>query len=102
MFFILQNKMEAISQWDELLWKSIFGLSTKAIEKKIVNVKDDYNSKESLGVLSPQGNMSLIHANAPDTLEAEQSRLTNSEVGGEEKETSVNDNIVLAPQIEEK
>ena len=55
----------------------------------------------SSGVLSPQGNISPIHVNTPDTLGAEQSRLTKIEEKGEEKETSVNDKIVLAPHIEE-
>ena len=75
MDFILQNKVEDVKQQDELLWKSIFGLSTKGVEKDTITIKDDYNSGESLGVWSLQGNISPVHANTPDTPEAEQSRL---------------------------
>jgi len=45
--------------------------------------------------------MSQVHANTPNTLEVERLRLTTTEANGEEKETSVDSKIILAPHIEE-
>ena len=83
-----------------MLWKRIFGLNTKKVE--ILNIDDEYSSGEISCVLSPQDNMSPIHANTHETLEVEKTRLTNEVEDGEERETNENDKIFLAPHIEEE
>lgn len=90
-FLILQNKMEAIAQQDELLWKNIFGLSTKAtnIEKGTEMVTlEEYHS------------MSPILVDTLDTLEAKQSRFMVKEAKTNMKDTSVDSQIVSTTHIE--
>lgn len=69
---ILQNKVEVIVQQNELLWKTIFGLTTEGVEQEkeqdIVTIEDDQSNKEGLGMSSSKGNISPIHATTPDTL----------------------------------
>lgn len=51
MFLILKNKEEVEWQQSELFWKIFFGPTLKQIET--VNINDEHNSGEFLGVSSP-------------------------------------------------
>ena len=61
-----------------------------------MNINDEHSSGESLGVFIPQGSMSPIHVNTPNTLGAKNSRLINEEEYGEDE----NVEIVSTPQTE--
>lgn len=45
--------------------------------------------------------MCTINADTPDTLEVNHSRIKNTKVDGEEKETRVNNKIITTPHIKE-